>query len=275
MPHTKIAYREIGEGPLLILLHGYAGSVLHWDPIANHLKSEYRVVVPNLSHLFMGREYLTFTNQIDQLAVWIQQNFPLKKVHLAGISYGGALIWGLALKYPELVDRTVFINPMPPAPIGSFSVPILKSFFRLPWSLQAIYLILRTPMGRVFLRRAAQIFRIDRADLWGHSGSGDLHGRKLLFICHVIHHFAFILRQENWNAWKMRLESWTHLSLLIYDDKDPLFEPKTYHYFQDLIGCDITKEVHEAGHIAIQTKPMEIAMMIQEFLDVKRSTTAA
>ena len=273
MSQTKIAYREMGEGPLLILLHGYAGSVLHWDPIAQSLKGKHRVVVPNLSHLFMGRDYFTFSEQIDQIAQWMRQHFPQQKIHLAGISYGGALIWGLALRYLELVDRTVFINPMPPAPMNVFSIPILKSFFRLPWSSQAIAVILRTPMGRMFLKRAAQVFRIDRADLL--SQNGDLQGRKLLFVCHVIHHFAFILRQENWRAWKMRLESWTHLSLLIYDDKDPLFEPKTYHDFQELIGCDITREIHQAGHIAIQTKPLEIAAMIEEFLDVKRSTTAA
>lgn len=273
MPDTKIAFRETGQGPTLILLHGYAGSVLHWDPIVQNLKSDYQVVVPNLSHLFMGRDYFSFTQQVDLLAQWIRIHFPLKKVHLAGISYGGALIWGVSLKYPELVDRTVFINPMPPAPMSDFSIPILKSFFRLPWSLHAIYMILRTPMGRLFLKRAAQVFRIERADLWGHAN--DLKGRKLLFVCHVIHHFAYILRQENWNAWKMRLESWTHLSLLIFDDHDPLFEPKTYHRFQELIGCDIVKEVHSAGHIAIQTRPVEIAEMIREFLDVKRGTTAA
>ncbi len=273
MPHTKIAHREAGEGPILLLLHGYAGSVLHWDPIVQNLKSDFKVVVPNLTHLFMGREYLSFSEQIEIMAEWIRTQYEGKKVHVAGISYGGALIWGLALRYPELVDRTVFINPMPPAPMSAFSVPILKSFFRLPWSLQAIYMILRTPMGRVFLKRAAEVFRIDRADLW-EKGS-ELHGRKLLFVCHVIHHFAFILRQENWRAWKMRLESWTHLSLLIYDSEDPLFEPKTYHHFQELIGCDITKEVNGAGHIAIQTKPIEIAEMMREFLDVKRGTTAA
>jgi hypothetical protein len=91
----------------------------------------------------------------------------------------------------------------------------------------------------------------------------------------VIHNFAYVLRKENWKAWKMRLESWTHMSLLVYDYEDPLFEPKTYHRFQDLIGCDITKEVHKAGHIAIQTKSGEISEMMSEFLDVKRSTTAA
>ena len=51
--------------------------------------------------------------------------------------------------------------------------------------------------------------------------------------------------------------------------------PKTYQNFQDLIQCEDTREVHLAGHIAIQTRGPEISNMMLEFLDVKRSTTAA
>jgi pimeloyl-ACP methyl ester carboxylesterase len=273
MLSTKIAYREVGEGPILILLHGYAGSVLHWDPVVNQLQDRYRIVIPNMTHVYMGSHPLTFSEQVDIFAKFIQQHFPKQKVHLTGISYGGALVWGVSLRYPELVDKTVFINPMPPGPAQLFNIPVLKSFFNLPLSMRSIYLILRTPMGRFFLKRAAQVFRIARADHWDRFS--DLHGRKLLFVCHVIHNFSYILKKENWKAWKMRLESWTHMSLLIYDNEDLLFEPKTYQRFQDLIGCDITKEVTDAGHIAIQTKPDEIVAMMAEFLDVKRSSTAA
>ncbi|MEZ0393334.1 MAG: alpha/beta fold hydrolase [Pseudobdellovibrionaceae bacterium] len=273
MPQAKIAFREVGKGPVLILLHGYAGSVLHWDQVVQSLKSKNRLVIPNLSHLFMGKNPFTFSDQIEMFAGFIKENFPDQKVNLAGISYGGALVWGVALKHPELINQTVFINPMPPAPSDLFNVPVLKSFFRLPLNMRAIYMILRTPMGRFFLKRAAEVFRLERAEHW--ERIHDLHGRKLLFVCHVIHNFAFILKNENWNAWKMRLESWTHPSLLIYDHEDPLFQPKTYHRFQDLIGCDITQEIHQAGHIAIQTKPQEIADLIENFLNVKGSTTAA
>src|SRR5690349_5061280 len=111
MPETKIAFREVGEGPILILLHGYAGSVLHWDPIVARLKSHYRVVTPNLTHLFMGKSPLTFSEQIDVFAKFIETHFPNQKVHLTGISYGAAISWGVAIQHPHLVDRTVFINP--------------------------------------------------------------------------------------------------------------------------------------------------------------------
>ncbi len=273
MAHTKIAFREVGEGSVLLLLHGYAGSVLHWDPVVESLKSKYRLVIPNLSHLFMGKDSFSFSQQVEIFADFLRTHFPQQKVHLCGISYGGALVWGLALRHPELVDRTIFINPMPPDPIESFKIPVLKSIFRLPLNLKSIYMILRTPVGRFFLKRAAQVFRLERAEFWDRIS--DLHGRKLLFVCHVIHNFAAILKKENWSAWKLRLESWTHTSLLIYDNDDPLFEPKTYLRFQDLIGCDVTQELKKAGHIATQTKAPEISEMVDEFLNVERSSTAA
>jgi pimeloyl-ACP methyl ester carboxylesterase len=264
MIDAKIAFREVGEGPLLIVLHGYAGSVLHWNPVVEELKSHYRVIIPNLTHLYSGKTQWTFSQQIEILAEFIQTYFPRQKAHWAGISYGGALLWGMALKHPELVDKTIFINPMPPAPVEHFRIPILKSFFRLPMNLQSIYMVLRTPMGRFFLRRAAQVFRTEKTDFLGRIDS--LHGRKLLLVCHVIYKFAWIVKSENWGLWKSRLESWTAPSLLIYDSEDPLFEPKTYHRFQDLIGCDFVYELENAGHIAIEKQGVKIAGLIFTYL---------
>lgn len=266
MAHTKILYRTFGEGPLLILLHGYAGSVLHWDPVVQNLQTHYQLVVPNLTHLYMSNESFTFSQQVDVLAKFIQVNFSNRKVHLAGASYGGALLWGVALRYPQLVDKTIFINPMPPAPMEKFSIPILNAIFRLPLNIPSIYMILRTPLGRFFLSKAMEIFRVEGLGRWERHQK--LHGRRLLFICHVIHNFSFILKTENWKTWQSQLPGWTHPSLLIFDQQDPLFKPKTYHQFQELIGCDETRELYLAGHIATNIRGLEISEMIKEFLDL-------
>ena len=273
MSETKIAYRETGSGQTLILLHGYAGSVLHWDQVVAGLGSQFHVVVPNLNHVFMGKETLSFSQQVDIVAKFIKFRFPQTKIHLAGISYGGALVWGVALKYPELIDKTVFINPMPPRPVSSFAIPVLKAIFNLPLNMKAIYMLLRTPVGKMFLRRASKVFRIERAEFWEHNHK--LSGRKLMVVCQVIHRFSSILKNENWNLWIERLHSFVHPSLLIYDYEDALFTPKTYHHFQELIGCDQVEEVHLAGHIAIQTRGPEIAVMMTDFLKTKAQKTAA
>jgi len=277
MESAKIAFREIGQGTPLILLHGYAGSVLQWDPLVKELEgklnNQVRLVVPNLTHLFMSRNAIKFSEQVEQFASFIREHFPKQKVHLCGLSYGGAIVWGVSLRYPELVDRTLFINPMPPDPISAFSVPILKTILRLQVSTPMMFIFLKTAVGRYFLKRAAQVFRTERADLWGRLEN--LDGKKLLFVSHVISNFSFILKTENWNVWKIRLETWTHSSLLIYGQDDPLFEPKTYHAFQDLIGCEEIEEVHMAGHIAVQTRAPDIARMMVKFLNVKRGSAAA
>lgn len=273
MAHTKIAYRSQGEGETLILLHGYAGSVSHWNAVVKNLEPHFKVVVPNLTHLFMGREEWSFTKQIDMFADFLRFEFPHQKVSLAGISYGGALAWGLALRHPELIKKTVFINPMPPNPMQFFTIPVLKSFFSMPMNIRSIYLILRTPIGRFFLKRAAEVFRMERAD---HMDRLDgLHGRKLLFICHVIHKFGWILKNENWHLWKLRLETWTHPSLLIFDDEDTLFAKKTYLKFQEIIGCDETHRIHDAGHIAITKQPDVISERIIEFFSDARKKKKA
>lgn len=271
MSHTKIAYRTHGEGEILILLHGYAGSVLQWDDVAKNLENKFKVIVPNLTHLFMGREEWNFTKQIDMFADFLRFEFPYQKVNLAGISYGGALAWGLALRHPEMIKKTIFINPMPPAPTQAFNIPVLKSFFSLPMNVRSIYMVLRTPIGRFFLKRMTEVFRMERADLMERLDG--VHGRKLLFICHVIHKFSWILRNENWHLWKLRLETWTHPSLLIFDEEDSLFAKKTYLKFQDLIGCEETFKLHDAGHIAISTQPEIIAKRIIEFFQVKEKKT--
>lgn len=262
--HTKIAYRERGSGPLLVLLHGYAGSVLHWDPLLPILEEHYRVVVPNLSHIYMGQEPLTFSNQVEQLAEFLEKKFPKEKFHLAGISYGAALSWGLALRHPDLVARVVFINPMPPGPMDSFDINVLKSIFRLPLNIRGIYMILRTPVGRFFLKRAAEVFRVERKDQMERMDG--LHGRKLLFVCHVIYKFSWMLRNENWRGWKERLSQWAHPTLMIYEGRDPLFSRRSYMEFAENLSCDEVIETLGAGHISIQTRSEEIAGYIHKFL---------
>lgn len=273
MIQTKIASRESGKGPAILLLHGYAGSVLHWDLVVSILNQSHRVLVPNLTHLYMGTEPFKFSQQVDAIAEFIQKAFPGKKIHVAGISYGGALAWGLALKYPEIVDQIILINPMPPSPVDTFSLVFLKWIFKMPLNKSAIYWLLQSSVGRTFLSQVATVFRLERAELWQHREN--LSGRKLMFISHIIQRFFYIMKSENWDLWKERMDLWAHRSLMIYDVQDPLYRPQTYQIFQEMIMCDEVVELHQAGHIAIQSQGPEIAHIIIRFLNVKAGSTAA
>jgi pimeloyl-ACP methyl ester carboxylesterase len=260
----KITFRERGQGPILLLLHGYGGTVHHVEGCAIELAKNYRVVVPNLSHLFMSVDRIFFSVQIEIIAEFIKTHFPDQKVHVAGLSFGGALSWGLAYRHPELVQKTILINPMVVDPARAFSLPELRYFFAVPLNTKAIYVLLLTPLGRGFLKRAAVIFRGENAE-----GSGRLDnakGRKLLFVAQLIQNFAWILRNEDWGWWKKKLASAPLNALLIFDREDPLFRKEVYLKFANTVRCMNVQEMTGAGHLATKSRPESIAKSIHDFL---------
>ncbi|NUN06548.1 MAG: alpha/beta hydrolase [Bdellovibrio sp.] len=266
----KINYRERGQGPLLLLLHGYGGSVHHWESVAQSLESQFRVVVPNLSHIYLSTDKIFFTVQIEILAKFIRETFPAEKIIVAGLSYGGALSWGLSLQHPQLVQKMILINPMISDPVRHFLPKELKFFFSIPLNLKSIYLMLATPMGKVFLKRAAQIFRDERSE--GTGALESLKGRKLLFVSHMIHHFSWILRSEDWGFWHGKLHNHRGECRLIFDQDDLLFSADSYLKFAAHIGCVDVIALSDAGHIAIKSQPEIIAKLIEEYI---RETRAA
>ena len=44
----RIAYRDTGQGPALLLIHGMAGSSATWEAITPQLAKKYRVIAPDL-----------------------------------------------------------------------------------------------------------------------------------------------------------------------------------------------------------------------------------
>jgi pimeloyl-ACP methyl ester carboxylesterase len=256
---TKISYRERGSGKVLICLHGYGGSVLHWDKVAADLSQLFKVVTPNLTHLYLAKEQLTFSQQIDKIAEFIGNHFSEQPVFLAGISYGGALAWGISLRYPQLIEKVVFVNPMPPNPARFFSLPMLNWFFRLPLPPVAIHLFLASTVGKFFLQQAANIFRNE-------TRIESLQGRKLQFVTHILWKFSWILRHENWRHWEEQLRNWTHPCLLIYDRKDPLFHFEYYDMFAKILESQNVVTTQDAGHISIVQQPKLIAGAMREYL---------
>lgn len=43
-----LAYRDIGSGKVLVLLHGFSSTGVQWDPYLEDLAAEYRLIIPDL-----------------------------------------------------------------------------------------------------------------------------------------------------------------------------------------------------------------------------------
>ena len=120
-------------------------------------------------------------------------------------------------------------------------------------------------MGKAFLKRSAQLFRDERSE--GVVGVETLTGRKLQFVAHMIHNFAWILRSEDWQTWNKKLLNYRGTCRLIFDKEDLLFNPEIYRKFAMQIGCEDLVSLTGAGHLAIKTRPDEISQKILEFIE--------
>ena len=114
----RLHYVEAGEGPLVLLYHGFPMFWLSFYPQIEALKTHFRVVAVdgpgvNLSSKPENIELYKLQNlalQIDELARHFQGDEPF---NLVGHDWGGALAWAYAQHYPQRLSKIVSINAPP------------------------------------------------------------------------------------------------------------------------------------------------------------------
>src|SRR5215469_7577836 len=100
----RVAYYEKGEGPALVLAHGFSGSAaFEWGRVFDLLAERHRVVAPQLVG-FLPSEQADITYSTDaQLAhlSGVIEALGLTGCTLAGESYGGWLVAAYAARAAE------------------------------------------------------------------------------------------------------------------------------------------------------------------------------
>jgi pimeloyl-ACP methyl ester carboxylesterase len=111
---VKLHYVTSGEGPLIILLHGFPDFWLTWRDQIPELAKRHRVVALdlrgyNLSDKPKGVENYTLDKLIDDVEA-VVKHFKEEKATIVGHDWGGAIAWGFAMKNPKRTDRLIVLN---------------------------------------------------------------------------------------------------------------------------------------------------------------------
>ncbi|MGH3006574.1 MAG: alpha/beta fold hydrolase [Gaiellaceae bacterium] len=100
----RIAYERKGEGPLVVLLHGYVGDRRTWRRQIDDLSDEFTVVAwdaPGYGGSSDPPEAFPLSSFADCLAAFIDA-LGLGRPHVVGLSFGGGLALELYRRHPTV-----------------------------------------------------------------------------------------------------------------------------------------------------------------------------
>jgi len=106
-------YLEAGTGPVLLLVHGWAGNIYNWKEVILPLSQNFRVIAVDLpgsgqSSCDSGRQYTT-TAYADFLAHFLDA-LQIKKASVLGNSMGGQVAAEFALNYPDRIEELILCD---------------------------------------------------------------------------------------------------------------------------------------------------------------------
>ena len=100
---ADLVYSDRGEGPCLVLLHGYLESGKIWDSFADCIPRGYRVIVPDIPGHGQSDSWGDL-HSMDDLAAAISaimEAESIGKIFLVGHSMGGYVVMAFAELFPE------------------------------------------------------------------------------------------------------------------------------------------------------------------------------
>ena len=107
-----VAYRRGGQGPVLLLLHGIAGSSGTWLAAMRLLKDDYTVLAPDfLGHGSSAKPLGDYSlgNHASGVRDFLQM-LDIERVTVVGQSFGGGVALQFAYQFPELCERLALVD---------------------------------------------------------------------------------------------------------------------------------------------------------------------
>jgi len=105
------AYRQLGSGPALLLLHGIGDSSQTWAPLMRRLARHYTVIAPDL----LGHGESDKPRADYSVAAYangmrdLMEVLGIERATVVGHSLGGGVAAQLAYQYPERCERLVLV----------------------------------------------------------------------------------------------------------------------------------------------------------------------
>lgn len=138
----NVHYKDEGEGPVFVVLHGWGASIPTMQPVINALKGKGRIIAVDLpgfgkseepKEVFGGLEYA-------EVVLELMDELNIEKFSLIGHSFGGKTSILLAARHPERVEKVMLIDSAGLIPKRSAKYYVkVYSFKALRWMYKHLF----------------------------------------------------------------------------------------------------------------------------------------
>lgn len=269
----RMHYVTQGEGPLIVLLHGFPEFWYSWRLQIPFLADlGYTVVAPDLRGYndsdkpSSGYDIPTLLRDI----VGLIKGLGYEKAIIIGHDWGGVLAWSFAIAYPELTEKLVVLNaPHPGAMQRELRTlkQLRKSWymfaFQLPWLPE--YMLGRNhaeTIGRMF-QQAAVKKEAFPADVLAHYREAM---SKPGALTSSINYYRALLRRPQNLLNSQAIRTINVPTLLIWGEQDIALDISLTEALDQWVTNLQVKRIRDSGHWVQQEQPELVNRFLKEFL---------
>jgi len=268
---VQLHYVTQGEGPLMLMLHGFPEFWYSWRHQIPEFASYFKVVALDL------RGYNDSDKPQNQSAYVMDEfvrdvegvikGLGYDKCVLVGHDWGGAIAWNFAYTYPERVERLIILNLPHPAKFSQgLRTPqqLLRSayvfLFQLPWLPE---LLLQSsdyqPIETAFKGMAVDKSAFTPADIEAYKNAAAKRGALTAMLNYYRNFFQQGMLNESWSVLEMP-------TLMIWGENDMALGKELTYGTEAYVRNLQIKYIPNCSHWVQQEQPVLVNHYMREFL---------
>jgi pimeloyl-ACP methyl ester carboxylesterase len=269
---------EKGEGPPLVLLHGWPQHWYEWRNVISPLSEQYRVICPDLRGFgWSGAPPTGYDKEtMARDVLGLLDEMKIERFYLAGHDWGGWIGFLIAQFTPERVERYVAMNIALP-----FARPSLGAFadqWRFWYQVALALPILGPRLVSAMVTRPGPI---------GHWSGATRPGvwtdeEREVFISQlaeparcrasVLLYREFQLREMRWMlSGRYRRLGFTTPALVLHGRGDKILRPSHLRFSQRAAPNLEVEFVKDCGHFIVDERPDLVSRRLLEFFETRRA----
>ncbi|MEI2582750.1 alpha/beta fold hydrolase [Scytonema sp. PRP1] len=268
---VKLHYVTQGEGPLMLMLHGFPEFWYSWRHQIPEFAKNYKVVALDL------RGYNDSDKPKNQSAYVMDEfvrdvegvikGLGYQKSILVGHDWGGAIAWNFAYSHPEMVERLIVLNLPHPAKFAEgLRTPqqLLRSSYMFLFQLPAIpeFLIQSfdyQPVETAFKGMAVNKSAITQADIDAYKDAASKRGALTAMLNYYRNIFQQRMINEKWGVLEVP-------TLMIWGENDTALGKELSYGTEVYVKDFQIKYIANCSHWVQQEQPQLVNQYIREFL---------